>query len=151
MKFIFLFLFITFSFLFSFSQDAHLIDSLETKLKSITAQKKELGNKTSFAIDSLSATILYALSRAYWSNNPDKSLDYANKCLEISEQVGYKRGIGKAYNSIGAINYIKGDYFKAIDFHTKSLKIREEIKDKAGIAESYSNIAIVNMQQGKYP
>jgi two-component system, NtrC family, sensor kinase len=120
-----------------FSQDQHLIDSLTNELK----KHKQ---------DTTATNILYALSKACWSNNPDKAMEYAIQTLALSEQIGYKKGIGNAYNSMGSINCNKGDYLLALEFHKKALKIREEIGDKKGIAGTYNNIGIVYMYQGNY-
>jgi adenylate cyclase len=113
-----------------FSQDQHLIDSLQTLLK--TAKQ-----------DTNKANILYQLSKSYWSNNPDKAMDYAKQTLALSEKINYKKGIGNSYNSMGYIIMVKGDCLPALDLFKKSLKIREEISDKQGIAGSCNNIGTI--------
>ncbi|HYV91466.1 MAG TPA: adenylate/guanylate cyclase domain-containing protein [Chitinophagales bacterium] len=135
----------------SFAQDQHLVDSLETQLKNHNAHKLELKIKSPSLYDTTAANILYRLSVAHWGNNPDKAMDYANQCLAVSEQIGYKKGEGNAFNSMGCINYFKGDYLSALEFHKKTLKIREDIGDKKGIAGTYNNIGQVFRDQGNYP
>jgi two-component system, NtrC family, sensor kinase len=134
-----------------YSQDQHLIDSLETQLKKINSARVESGRISSTIKDTTVVIILNALSKAYMSNNPDKAMDYAEQTLALSEQIGYKKGMGNAYNSMGSINCNKGDYLPALEFHKKALKIREEIGDKKGIAGSYNNIGLSYMYQGNYP
>ncbi len=147
-----LLLFIIQSSLFTaFSQDQHLVDSLITKFNALQAEKKELRNDNASINDSITANILYALSKAYWGNNPDKAMDYANQCLTLSEQIGYKKGIGNAYNSMGAVNNTKGNYSIGLEFQKKALKIKEEINDKKGISDSYNTIGNIYQNQGKYP
>src|ERR1035441_4183443 len=135
---------ITFHFsLFTFhceAQNQHQVDSLSDALKKHDAAKKQLGSKAPAMYDTTAAKILIKLSEAYWGNNPDTAMYYANQCLALSEQIGYKKGIGNAYNSMGNINKDKGDYLPAMELHKKALKIREEIGDKKGIAGSLHNI-----------
>ncbi|MEP7170848.1 MAG: tetratricopeptide repeat protein, partial [Bacteroidota bacterium] len=122
----------------SFSQDQHLVDSLEKQLSDHNAQKLELGSKAPAMYDTIAANILNQISRAYWGNNPRKAIDNAKEALALAEQIGYKKGIANAYNSLGAINQMKGEYLTALELHRKALKIREEIGDKQGIASSYN-------------
>ena len=131
------------------AQDKHLIDSLETQLKRFDATKIKLGSRAPAMYDSTAADILYELSRAYWGVNFDTSLYYANKCMNLSEKIGYKKGIGNAYSTMGVIDYNQNKYLPAIDAHKKALKIRQEIGDKKGIAGSYQNIGSVYRDQGK--
>ena len=97
---------------FSFSQDQHLVDSLQNIL--LTAKQ-----------DSNRSKALNRLSSAYQGNNPDKAMEYAKQNLELSEQIGFKKGIANAYNIMGSINMDRGDYLTALDFFKKSLKIRD--------------------------
>jgi len=133
-----------------FSQDPHLIDSLETQLKKHNATKLALGKNSPMMNDTLMAKVLIALSQAYWGYNPEKAMDYARKALALSEQIGLKKGMANAYNSMGVIYDQKGDYYTALEFHKKALKIREEIGFKKGIAGSYNNIGHIYWRQGNY-
>ncbi len=151
-KFLFLFFIINciLSIIICEAQDKQLVDSLETQLKKHNATKKEPGSKALAIYDTTAANLLYELSRTYWGSNPDKAMDYAKQCLALSEQLGYKKGIGNAYNSMGYIYTVKGDYLIAMEFHKKALKVREKIGDKKGIAASYNNIGNVYIDQGNY-
>ncbi|MEI6817418.1 MAG: tetratricopeptide repeat protein, partial [Bacteroidota bacterium] len=130
------------------AQDKHLIDSLETLMKKYEAAKREFGNHVPALYDSAAVLIFSELSNDYSGNDNTKAMDYANQCLSLSEQIGYKKGMGKAYNCFGNIYTSKGDYIHALEMHNKALKIREEIKDKSGIADSYTNIGNVYLEQG---
>jgi adenylate cyclase len=135
----------------SFAQDQHLIDSLEAQLKSLRAIKLELGKLAPKPNDTTEANILSKLSKAYGNSNPDKAMDYANQCLSLSELIGFKKGMGIAYNSMGTIERNKGNYLPALELHKKALKINEEIGDKKGTAGSYNGIGNVYTDQGNYP
>lgn len=137
--------------LVSFSQDQLLIDSLQQKLARFYAEKKGQG-KTGVSLEDSTATdILYSISIAYWGNDPQKAMDFAERTLAVSEKIGYRKGIGNAYNGMGAIYKDKGDLIVALDYFKKSLKIRQEIGDKRGIVGASGNIGIIAEIQGNYP
>jgi len=135
----------------SFSQDQHLVDSLETQLKNYKIADVELGNAVADMHDTLIVNILFELSKIYWGNNPEKAMDYEKQSLSLSERIGFKKGIGNAYHSMGVVNYFRADYLQAMEFYKQSLKIRLEINDKRGIAGSYGNIGLIYDYQGNYP
>ncbi len=144
---------LTFNFsLFTASaQDQNLVDSLETQLKNHNTKKTELQIKSPSLYDTTAANILYELSRSYWFINLDKAQEYTKQCMAISEQIGFKEGIGNAYISMGLINKMRGDYLPALDFNKKALKIGLEIRYKKCIASSYSSNGAIYYDLGNYP
>ncbi|MBK7763947.1 MAG: tetratricopeptide repeat protein [Bacteroidetes bacterium] len=135
----------------SFSQDQVIIDSLENQLKKHYAKKIELQIKFPALYDTTAANILCELSSAYFYSNPDKAQDYSKQSLAVSEKIGYKKGIGRAYYNMGVILNINGDNLPSLEFYNKSLKIGLETGDKKYIANSYHNIGLVYANQGNYP
>jgi adenylate cyclase len=131
----------------SIAQDQHLIDSLNLKLSAHYAGKTTSSQPL---YDSTAADLLNNLSVAYSTSDPQKSLEYANQSLALSTQIGYKKGMANAYNSLGNISTQQGDYLIALEWHKKALKIREEINDRIGIAASYNNIGNANNNLGNY-
>ncbi len=136
---------------YSFAQDQHYIDSLETLLRNHNARIIESKIKSPSLNDTIAANILNELSTVYWYNNPDTALYYANQSLTLSERIGFKKGIGNAFNSLGIVHTNKGDYLLALEFHKKSLKIKEEVGDKNDIAKSYNSIGVVYRYWDNYP
>ena len=136
---------------YSFSQDQNLIDSLETKLKSHSIEKTELQIKSPSLFDTTAAIILFELSRAYWGHNAEKSKEYANQSLALSEQIGYNKGVGKAYSSIGYNEGGNGNYVSALEFHQKAFKVFKEMNDQKWIAAAYNNIAVIYREWDNYP
>ncbi len=134
-----------------FAQDQHVIDSLETLLKKRNTEKAELRNNRSSLNDTTIVNLLFELWKNYRANSPDKARECALQGITLSEQIGFKRGAGMAYNNLGVIYYMKRDFAQAIDTYKKSLKIRKEINDKKGIAATYNNIGNVQFAQGNYP
>jgi adenylate cyclase len=121
----------------SFTQDQHLVDSLQTLLN--TARQ-----------DTNKVNILIQLAKSILSNKPDKAMDYAQQILTLSKQIGYKKGVGIAYNIMGIEKRDKGDYIKAQEYFKKSLEISEEIGNKQGISISYINIGDIHFSQSNY-
>jgi tetratricopeptide (TPR) repeat protein len=90
--------------------------------------------------DTSKATILNQLSNAYMSNNPDKAMDYARQSLDLSEQIGYKKGAGKAYMIMGDMYTKKGVNTQALEFYRNAFKRMEETGDNKSIAGIYNSI-----------
>ena len=134
-----------------FSQDKHLVDSLESQLKKHNAFKIERHLPTSSLYDTAAVKILAALSQSYWGVDAVKAMEYAEQTLSLSEQLKYTKGKGSAYNSMGVIHHIKGDYINAFVFFNKALLANQEVGNKKSIANSYINIGNTYMYQGKYP
>ncbi len=121
---------------FCFSQSTHKIDSLESELKKV--------------IDTSKVNVLNALSSEYRKKSPAKALEFSSAALVLSQKIDFKKGIGNAYSTMGAVYFVNGDYNKALDQYSKSLNIRESIDDKKGMASSLNSIGNVNINQGNY-
>ncbi|MBK9249824.1 MAG: tetratricopeptide repeat protein [Ignavibacteria bacterium] len=126
----------------SYAQDNHKVDSLKSALQKHEARKKALGATATSMIDTTKADILFLLSNEYRQVDWEKQFSLAKECLALSEKIGYKKGIGNAYNNIGSYYYEEYPLEKAKEYHFKSLKIRLEIDDKEGICGSYNNIGL---------
>ncbi|HTB32634.1 MAG TPA: tetratricopeptide repeat protein [Bacteroidia bacterium] len=138
-----LFLILVSSFSILKSQDRKIIDSLEKELKQFEANKKELGKNATPLIDTIKEEIVYQLVLQYWGSIPDTGLYYAQQIFSLSEQIGYRKGVGNAYNLMGLCNMSKKKYPVALDYYQKALKIRTEIGDKNGIAWTYNNLGLM--------
>ena len=61
-----------------------------------------------------------------------------------------KKGLAKAYGSIGIVFSEQSNYAKALKYYLKSVKIYEEINDTAKCAKLYNNIGIVYKSQSSH-
>jgi two-component sensor histidine kinase len=120
------------------AQDQPRIDSLFQELR-VSKQ------------DSNRVMVLYDLSREFFNSDIDRAEKYSNRALFLAEKLGYKRGIAKAYNNLGIINYYKAIYNVALNYHDRSLQLMTEIGDRKGMAGSHNNKGAVYTQQGEYP
>lgn len=84
----------------------------------------------------------------YRDNEKEKGMEYLLKSLEITEEVGDKKGIATGLNNIGYIYNDQGYIEKALEFYHRSLKLEEEIGNKPGIATSLNNIGFIYNNQG---
>jgi adenylate cyclase len=87
----------------------------------------------------------------YAKGNYPKALEYFDRSLKISEEIGNKVGIAKVLNNIGSIYKNQSNYPKALEYYQRSLKIQEEIGDKSGIAGVLTGIGVVYFTQSNYP
>jgi tetratricopeptide (TPR) repeat protein len=122
------------------AQDKRLIDSLENRLKEYNNGQPEVKARKPSIADSVTANIYSALSKAYWLSDVNKSMHYASEALTLSEKIDFRRGMGNAYNNIGGLQAMSGEYAQALTCFQKSLNIRKEIGDKKDIAAVYINM-----------
>jgi len=131
---------ILFHFLFLYSSFAQTnkTDSLEKVLQSTTA-------------DSSRVQLLNNLSADYRSSNPEKSIRFARKAIELASGNGLlKGGLASAYNNLGNVNNSLGDYDSAIIHFKASIAIKEELHDKKGLGASCYNLGTSYIGKGNY-
>lgn len=136
MKFLYYFIF---SYLLSLpiiAQQAK-IDSLESLLARAT-------------LDSNRVHLLNKLSFALYSKNPEKSKDYADEALFLSEKLNFKIGTGEAHKNIGLYFRQKGDFVQALNYLFDALNIFSRLNNLEGIGSTYITLGLINGQQGNY-
>ena len=84
------------------THDPHKLDSLQELLN--TAKP-----------DTSRAKILNELSKIYTSINLDTAMEYAKQGLSLSERIGYKKGMVKAFWIMGIIDTYNGKNLQALD------------------------------------
>ncbi|QMW00345.1 tetratricopeptide repeat protein [Spirosoma foliorum] len=78
----------------------------------------------------------------YFSNNPQKAKQYAEQASRLAQQLGYSRGIGRSYLSLGVYYWSQGKYQQAIQLANKALIYFDKLNDQNGLASGYSNIGL---------
>ena len=112
-------------------------DDLEKKLDTVSGQEKvELLNK--LAGDNV-------------TYHTQKSLDFANRALELAKETGDRSGEAQALRHIGTAYRVLDDYPKAIEYHKKSLQLFEELKDKRSVGLLLRHTAVDYWSQSNYP
>lgn len=124
-------------------QGQALIDSLHSELP----KQKEDTNKVNI------------LNELAWHNiqiaNYNTSLMYAKAAKSLAKKLDFKKGIVSAYNNIGIVCSLQGNYPEALKNNLASLKIVEEtstgsVKDLQGLAASYINTGVIYSNQRNY-
>jgi tetratricopeptide (TPR) repeat protein len=107
---------------------------LESKLDTIT-------------IDSNRVKVYLELSRLLNDTIPKKSIDYAQKGIDLSNNINWSRGEIDSYFALAACysNYYE-DHYKAIEICKKALKISIDSKDSIQYGKSHILIGIYNLE-----
>ena len=69
-----------------------------------------------------------------------KAIQYHERYLNITKEVGDRAGEGKSYANLGNNYHRLGDFKKAIQYHELDLKIAKEVGDRTGEGTSYGNL-----------
>ena len=81
------------------------------------------------------------LGIAYDSRGHFKAaVDYHERILEISRELGDKWNEGAAYGNLGNAYYSLGDFKTAIHYHKRRLEIAEKLGDRSGQGKAYCNL-----------
>lgn len=86
----------------------------------------------------------------YLGNDIVKSLEFANKELQLAQKMNRNADVAQAESDIGSIYNRKSSFDTALIHYKKALAIREELKQDVKVAGIYSNIATVLMRQSKF-
>jgi tetratricopeptide (TPR) repeat protein len=92
---------------------------------------------------------LRGLTLAYYGlGSYQEMLDYAQKQLELTENIKNIREQGNALGNIGLALYHMGDYLKAEELHQKALSIAKETGDLRRQGNSFGNLGLIYRRSG---
>ena len=95
-------------------------------------------------------SILNTLATKYWYIDPDSSIFFANRALELAQTSKDKMHEAEAYHKLGGAYYFLSDYSKALENYKKSLLIKKELMDNEGVAKISNNIGMIYQELGSY-
>jgi tetratricopeptide (TPR) repeat protein len=72
--------------------------------------------------------------------NPEQTVAYGQRALELAEKLDYKKGIGESYRVIGVGNYYLNESKKSIDAYLNALDNFQQINDLRGEGKVLNNI-----------
>ncbi|MGZ4017367.1 MAG: hypothetical protein ACXVJI_23840, partial [Mucilaginibacter sp.] len=104
-------------------------DSLEVELKK---SKPDTGQ----------VFLLYQLAQSFYYFDSNKSLNYAERALELSKKIHWKTGIADAYHALGLSYWSKYDFNNALDAFGKAFNAAVECNDKPLQVDMLINIGI---------
>ena len=120
------------------AQDLQKIDSLELAL-GLTENKKD------------KIEILLLLSDEFSINTPDKGLEYAEKALNISDEINFEEGKLKSTNMLAKIYYeYISDFKNAFKFAEQAKEMAEELGMERELINAYHVIGYVYNNLGEY-
>lgn len=119
------------------------IFSQEVRKDSILRQLK------SAASDTNKVYLLLDLSRELSRTSAKEAITYCNEAVDLSQKLGFGRGLALAQKNAGIANYGMGEYAEAINRWTASMEAFESIGDKAGVANILSNMGAVYSSFGE--
>ncbi len=80
----------------------------------------------------------------------DSALFFGFQAIEISEKLGFKKGLAYAKNSMGVIYYYNNEYPNSFKYYSEAVAIAEEIKDNGLIAVCYRNMGMIDYYLANY-
>ena len=87
---------------------------------------------------------------AYYTSTPKKTLQYGKEALALAQKLRFKKGIAKAYNTLGVAHLVTGKYPEAIAYYTKALEMYRKAKNYQKVANLWFNLGVVASNQAKY-
>lgn len=81
------------------------------------------------------------LSWYYAAISADSSYKYGHKSLDLAKQISNDTLIAQAYNDLGTVYFIKGDYNTSQEYCRNSYKIRKKLNDQKGLASLHVKMA----------
>lgn len=75
--------------------------------------------------------------------NPEQTISYAQKALNLANKVGYQNGIGESYRIMGIGEYYLSKMEIAFDDYNKALTYFEKTGNNSGKAKVYNNMGNV--------
>jgi signal transduction histidine kinase len=113
------------------------IDSLESVLKNNIP-------------DSSKVAVLISLSKEYQYLDYAKSKQYAEQAVTFVEDHNLQKSRIYAYQNIGTVNTLSGDYSSALRYDNVALQKSLALKDSLFIAQNYNNVANDYYDLGEY-
>ncbi len=106
------------------------VDSLKTLV--------ETSLKNQSAPDTLSINRLNKLAANYFESNPDSTLYYGHKSIELSRKIHYQAGVADGLVQTGHANWFKGKFTEAQQNFDEAIVIYKYLNDYKGLSNCYT-------------
>ena len=100
--------------------------------------------------DTSRISILITLSLEYQYTNINKSRELAENALKLAESKNFRKQKVRAYQNIGTLYSISGDYSTALRYDNLALQNTLENRDSANLTIDYNNVANDYYDLGEY-
>jgi serine phosphatase RsbU (regulator of sigma subunit)/Tfp pilus assembly protein PilF len=101
-----------------------------------------------FREDTVSVNSILSRCDTLFRINPAECFQMAEKALDISAKLKFRKGEALSNKYLGLGKYVEGEYVKAIGYYQESLDIYQELNDKKGIANILSNMGAIYNNEG---
>jgi len=85
----------------------------------------------------------------YYAYKLEEALDFYEKALKASNAIDNHGLMGDAYNNIGTVHYLWGEYKIAKKNLHEAVKHYDIAEDNEGLANCYNNLGSIELDQGK--
>ncbi|RZJ67836.1 MAG: tetratricopeptide repeat protein [Flavobacterium sp.] len=137
-------IFVFFAIVLLIAQNLHAQKEGKPRIDSLLTRLPKMAN------DSSKVKLLADLSFSYYNLDTNKGIKYGLDAVEISKKIGWQKGLGRAYNSIG-VNYREnGEFPKALEYFGNALKISEKINDYEALGFNAEHTGHIYMMQGDF-
>jgi len=93
---------------------------------------------------------LLQISDSYLYDKPDSGLYYANKALQLSQELYYKDGEVWAYINLGQAYWVFGDYAQALYFSLQASNLYRQMNRLPGVSTMKVYIGDIYREMGDY-
>ena len=100
--------------------------------------------------DTSKANLLGLLSYHFAFKQAEKSVAYGQRGIQLSQQLGYKKGVAYCSQSLAMGLWGVGNYSNALQVALNALHLYEELKDEENVAFTYYVLANVYRDFGDY-
>lgn len=113
------------------------IDSLENRLIELSNSKEKVD-------------VLNELSYIYYNNNLNKTFEYANEALALSNNLNYLKGKATAYHCLSIGNSVSSNLSLSLEQNQKVIELAKSIKANDLLIKAY-NLKAVNLEKKNRP
>lgn len=99
--------------------------------------------------DTLRMTNLFRISFAYHQTSVDSCRLYANRGMQLAQDLGNKKGMFSGYNCKGIAAFVSGDLENAAKNFKEGLSVAKELDNKKGITGCANNLGLVYKDLGE--
>jgi len=129
---------VLFSLLFWASARAQTADSLAALLKIAP-------------VDTHRVTLLTDYAWEINESETDLAEAKLKEAIDLAQKLGFKQGEATAWNGLGVLEEIRGNYRKSIEHYEKALALRRQTGDKRGEAGIHTNLGNAYESLGELP
>ncbi|MEO6980544.1 MAG: tetratricopeptide repeat protein, partial [Mucilaginibacter sp.] len=100
--------------------------------------------------DTMNINRLNNLAANYFDSNPDSTLFYGRKSIELSRKINYKAGLANGMVQTGHANFFKGRFAQGQQDFDNAISIYKSLNDLRGLANCYKLYGRMDNLLAKY-